>query len=435
MNYGQVNMMQNNFMNQPCNNNQMFNGFNNMNNQMNNNNNYNNNMMTNQNMMMNRHNQNMMMNQNNHNMMMNPNNQNMMMNQNNHNMMMNPNMMMNKNMMMNQNNQNMMMNQNNQNMMMNNRNMMMNQNNQNMMMNPNMNMMMNQNMMMYNLIQQNNNKLLYMQNFLHQQNLQNKMRQILNAHDNNLNNEIPQFQIQETEEERKEREEAERMNMILNDVAKEQLAQKQNFENLQPPQNINYDEVDPEFMHSFISDKELFCGSGHNLTGKWAHGESRGGRPYNPPDGWIGFGLNVINKYDNGNNDWLACDGRAGEWCVAFHGACVRDSSDQIKQIIKPILEQNLRPGNGQAYAGYDDACHPGQKVGRGVYCSPNPSVIDGYAGRIEVNGYTYKVAFMLRVKPDKIRYSNSQPDYWVLNAGNGDFSEMRPYRFLIKKC
>ena len=40
----------------------------------------------------------------------------------------------------------------------------------------------------------------------------------------------------------------------------------------------------------------------------------------------------------------------------------------------------------------------------------------------------------MLRVKPDKIRYSNSQPDYWVLNAGNGDFSEMRPYRFLIKK-
>ena len=349
---------------------------------------------------------------------------------NNQNMMMNKNMMMNnQNMMMNK--QNMMMNQNKQNMMMN-PNMLMNKN---MMMNPNMNMMMNQNMMMYNLIQQNNNKLLYMQNLLHQKNLQNKMRQILDAHDNNLNNEIPQFQVQETEEERKEREEAERMNMILNDVAKEQLAQKQNFENLQPPQNINYDEVDPEFMHSFISDKELFCGSGHNLTGKWAHGESRGGRPYNPPDGWIGFGLNVINKYDNGNNDWLACDGRPGEWCVAFHGACVWDSSDQIKQIIKPILEQNLRPGAGQAYAGYDDACHPGQKVGRGVYCSPNPSVIDGYAGRIEVNGYTYKVAFMLRVKPDKIRYSNSQPDYWVLNAGNGDFSEMRPYRFLIKKC
>ena len=40
----------------------------------------------------------------------------------------------------------------------------------------------------------------------------------------------------------------------------------------------------------------------------------------------------------------------------------------------------------------------------------------------------------MLRVKPDKIRYANERPDYWVLNAGNGDFSEIRPYRFLIKK-
>ena len=69
----------------------------------------------------------------------------------------------------------------------------------------------------------------------------------------------------------------------------------------------------------FISDTSLFCGRGHNLIGKWAHGESRGGRTYNPPDGWIGFGLNVINKYDNRNNDWLACDGRPGEWCVAFH--------------------------------------------------------------------------------------------------------------------
>ena len=323
-------------------------------------------------------------------------------------------------------------------MMMNNKNMM-NPNmmmNKNMMMNPNMNMMMNQNMMMYNLIQQNNNKLLYMQNFLHQQNLQNKMRQILDAHNNNLNNEIPQFQVQETEEERKEREEAERMNMILNDVAKEQLAQKQNFENLQPPQNLNYVEVDPTFLEEMNSDQELmelFCGRGHKIDGKWAHGENRGGKPYNPPDGWIGFGLNVLNKYDNGNNDWLACDGRAGEWCVAYHGACRGNSSEQIKQIIKPILQQNLRPGGGQACSGSNDIFHPGRKVGVGVYCSPHISTANSYAGTIQVKGFRYQVAFMLRVKPDKIRAANDS--VWVLNAGNGDFSELRPYRFLIKKC
>ena len=300
------------------------------------------------------------------------------------------------------------------------------------------NMMMYQTMLNQNLIQQN----IMMQNmirnnniYLNQQNLKNQMEQILNNSglNNEINNNNEQIN-QETEEERKEREESEKMSLAISDVMKEQLTQMQNFEQLQPPQNLNYDEVDPEFINSFISDKELFCGRGHNLIGKWAHGENRGGRPYNPPDGWIGFGLNVINKYDNGNNDWLACDGRPGEWCVAFHGACVRSTSDQIKQIIKPILQYNLKPGAGQACAGYNDACHPGQKVGRGVYCSPNPTDAEGYAGKIDVNGYRYKVAFMLRVKPDKIRYGNECPNYWVLNAGDRNFSEIRPYRFLIKK-
>ena len=264
------------------------------------------------------------------------------------------------------------------------------------------------------------------------------MNQILEQCDNNnnlnnFNNFNNQPQIIETEQERKEREEREKVNAAISDIIKEQIAQQQNYDQLQIPQNINYDEVDPTFMETFISDKELFCGSGHNLTGKWAHNENRGGRPYNPPDGWIGFGLNVVNKYDNGNNNWLACDGRPGEWCVAYHGACRSQPSDQIKQIVKPILENNLRPGAGQAYQYSDDCCHPGQKVGIGVYCTPNITTAEGYAGIIDVNGHNYRVAFMLRVKPDKIRYC-SGTDHWVLNGGNGDFSEIRPYRFLIKK-
>ena len=290
-----------------------------------------------------------------------------------------------------------------------------------------------QNLMAYNLMMQQKIQQQQMINKqMHQQNLQNKMIQCLEESEkaNNFNVNPYSQVIEETEEEKEEKKIREALALVI----KEQETQKQNFENLQPPQNIDYNEIDPEWMHLFISDKELFCGYAHNLTGKWAHGENRGGRPYNPPDGWIGFGLNVLNKYDNGNNDWLACDGRPGEWCIAYHGACVHNTSEQIKQIIKPILENNLKPGAGQAYSTYDDACHPGQKVGVGVYCTPNPNTADGYSGQIDVNGHRYKVAFMLRVKPDKIRYSNSRSDYWVLNAGNGDFSEMRPYRFLIKK-
>ena len=290
-----------------------------------------------------------------------------------------------------------------------------------------------QNLMAYNLMMQQKIQQQQMINKqMHQQNLQNKMIQCLEESEkaNNFNVNPYSQVIEETEEEKEEKKIREALALVI----KEQETQEQNFENLQPPQNIDYNEIDPEWMHLFISDKELFCGYAHNLTGKWAHGENRGGRPYNPPDGWIGFGLNVLNKYDNGNNDWLACDGRPGEWCIAYHGACVHNTSEQIKQIIKPILENNLKPGSGQAYSSYDDACHPGQKVGVGVYCTPNPNTADGYSGQIDVNGHRYKVAFMLRVKPDKIRYSNSRSDYWVLNAGDGDFSEMRPYRFLIKK-
>ena len=37
----------------------------------------------------------------------------------------------------------------------------------------------------------------------------------------------------------------------------------------------------------------------------WAKkGEKRGGRDYDPPKGWVGYGLNVINIYGK-NNIWL----------------------------------------------------------------------------------------------------------------------------------
>ena len=263
-----------------------------------------------------------------------------------------------------------------------------------------------------------------------------RMNAILNNafnNDNNSNNYEQQNNVQEQINNSQEEEFV--PNQALLDVI-----QEPNPPNPPPPQN-NQNQNGPilpsELITEVIADvmnlnPDLLSGLGNNITGEWAQGEKRGGRQYNPPNGWIGYGLNVLNKYDNGNNDWLACNGRAGEWCIAYHGACNGQSSDNVKKGIKSILETNLKPGGGQAYASHDDANHPGQKVGRGVYCSPNPSVILGYAGTMNINGHDYRAAFMLRVKPDKIRYSSSQPDYWVVN---GDFSELRPYRLLIKPC
>ena len=70
--------------------------------------------------------------------------------------------------------------------------------------------------------------------------------------------------------------------------------------------------------------------------------------------------------------------------------------------------------------------------LGIGVYCSPNPDVMEEYANSAEINGKNYLMGFMMRVKPDKIRISEEKPDYWVLN---GTTKEMRPYRLMIKEC
>ena len=167
----------------------------------------------------------------------------------------------------------------------------------------------------------------------------------------------------------------------------------------------------------------------------WGINEKRGGLDYIPPTkGWVGYGLRVWDKYDNGNNDWLSYNGNINEWAIAYHGIGSK-LGGSVEQATHNIIKGGFKAGNGQAYQNYDDYMHPGQKVGVGVYCSPNPNVMEQYASYSPVkgvNGKTYLMGFMMRVKPDKIRYSLAQKDYWVLN---GTTDEMRPYRIMIKEC
>ena len=68
-----------------------------------------------------------------------------------------------------------------------------------------------------------------------------------------------------------------------------------------------------KFNSSHLDDKG-------DKIGLWSSGEKRGGMDYFPPQGWIAYGINVTNKYDNGNNDWIGNDGNKNEWAVAYHG-------------------------------------------------------------------------------------------------------------------
>ena len=165
----------------------------------------------------------------------------------------------------------------------------------------------------------------------------------------------------------------------------------------------------------------------------------RGGKDYDPPLGWKGIGLRVMDKYDNGDNTWIGMNNSPGEWCVAYHGVGNGQPSNEVKKITGNIYKSTFRPGKGQAHEFCDDAFHPGQKVGKGVYCTRTiKTAADKYAGISEINGIKYKTVLMVRVKPEAIRHcdkcldSRAPFDYWVVN---GTTDEIRPYRILYQKC
>ena len=115
----------------------------------------------------------------------------------------------------------------------------------------------------------------------------------------------------------------------------------------------------------------------------------RGPLLYETPLGWMGYGIKVLDKYDDGCNDWLRLEGRWGEWIVAF---------------------KNLENKN---------------------YCSNRTIILEENEKKVEINNQYFKIGFMIRVNPDKIKCSTKNNDYWTFNPVS---DEIRPYRILIKK-
>ena len=173
-----------------------------------------------------------------------------------------------------------------------------------------------------------------------------------------------------------------------------------------------------------------------NRNDGWGENEKRGNKPYYPPKGWIGIGLNVMDKYDNGDNAWIGMINSPNEWCVAYHGVGRGNSSDKVKNITGEIIKDTFHPGFGQLHKSCPDKYHPGKNVGKGVYCTPRIETAQQFLGCSEINGKKYQTVLMVRVKPSCIRNcdkcSDSKNDnYWVVS---GTTDEIRPYRILYKE-
>ena len=170
---------------------------------------------------------------------------------------------------------------------------------------------------------------------------------------------------------------------------------------------------------------------GNNCDGGWGFNETRGDHPYFPPEGWVGFGLRVINRFDKGNNDWIDYRNKKGEWSVAYHGVGSLLGNSEVLNMINFLNMENIQTGIRQNFKDSNDFYHKGEKVGEGVYVTPNPKILDKYCPIFEYEGTKYKIGFMTRVMPEKIRCPEEEKDYWVIN---GTDNEIRPYRILIKE-
>ena len=165
---------------------------------------------------------------------------------------------------------------------------------------------------------------------------------------------------------------------------KEKFKNEKNFEELKNLKEIHTDII----MGACKLEENQLDVRGNRIEG-WGVGEKRGNKPYDPPLGWIGIGLRVLDKYED--NIWIGMDNIDGEWCVAYHGVGDGKESDKVKNITGLIYKGSFKAGDGQAHESCDDVFHPGKKVGKGVYCTPNIKTAESYAGESEINGENYK--------------------------------------------
>ena len=173
-------------------------------------------------------------------------------------------------------------------------------------------------------------------------------------------------------------------------------------------------------MTGCILSKNLLDSKGNKFNNDWGQNESRGGKLYIPPNGWLGIGLKVSGEYDK-DNSWLGMNNSQKEWCVAYKW---------IGKYVKNEKNEKYFYSN-KAHKDHDDQYHLNEKVGEGIFCTPNIKLAELFAETLEINGKYYKIILMVRVNNDSIRSCKDAKDYWVID---GTVNDIRPYRILYKQ-
>ena len=157
--------------------------------------------------------------------------------------------------------------------------------------------------------------------------------------------------------------------------------------------------------------------------------QRRGGEEYLSPSSWTAYGINVLGKYDFGNNDWLGNNNINGEFAVAYYG--INNLFNHNMNMVQNLLSLMGNLETGRTFINENNLRCPGEKCKTGAYFYKNPNYAENSSETIKIGGFDYKIMFMCRVNPSKIRQPENFQDCWILNPTP---DEVRPYKILIKK-
>jgi len=169
---------------------------------------------------------------------------------------------------------------------------------------------------------------------------------------------------------------------------------------------------------NFVFSKILLAKQGHyDYTNVNFSDETRGGLVYYYPNGCKRIGLNVLNMFDDGNNNWLSMGNIVGEWPVAF---------TSIKDTVFDSSLVGILNDNGASNGCYKNI------MDKGVQCCSSFKYLEPFLERIEIEGIKIVLCFQCRVNPKEVQFSNRNKNVYILDRRNKNI--IRPYGIIFKR-
>ena len=174
-------------------------------------------------------------------------------------------------------------------------------------------------------------------------------------------------------------------------------------------------------------DRNIFDSRFNNKDDKkWGQNENRGKEKYIPPKGWMGFGLNVEDNYDDGQACWLCFGGiYENEFAVAYYPITEEDDDIFLEYEI-----ENFKDFEYKNLISNSIDSRSGERTGEGTILYQNIELAEKQSSLIDTEKFSFKLVLMCRVNPYKIRAPRDYKEIWVLNRNS---EEVRPYRILVK--